>query len=430
LLTINNVAPTAQAGGPYTIGPGDDLLLDASASSDPGPADVLSYSWDINGDNIFGDAVGLNPTVSSAQLVSLGISSGNTYNVRVQVGDGESLSTSLGTSLTVQSPASVVGRYLFYNQSGTAAPLRYDGNNAQINANDDLAIAADKVAYLPGSGAATFANVSSYTKGINGIMVDIAGPHGTITAADFIFRVGNNNTPNNWIAAPAPNSISVRASAGASGSDRVVLTWANGAISKKWLEVIVLAGANTGLAQKAGYPVVQGDVFFFGNALADSGTGDNATQAIVNVTDELAARNNPASLGSNIPITNLFDYNRDGQVNVTDALASRNNPTNAGNVVRFINVANPPTVPEGSPATSEAMGLVWKFETSLDAAISPPGNSVEARRSADPILTRDQNAAPVAQALRQLEDADDPFDGSTEEVELEALFAALAASQG
>jgi len=249
--------------------------------------------------------------------------------------------------------STVVGRHLFYNQSGTSAPLRYDGNNAAINANDDLAIATNKSAYLPGSGPATFANVSSYTKGINGIMIDIAGAHGTITASDFIFRVGNNNTPNSWVAGPAPSSISVRAGAGVSGSDRVTLTWANGTITKKWLEVVVLANANTGLAQKAGYPVRQGDVFFFGSAPGDTGAGNTATQANVSVTDELGARNNPASLFSNVPITNLYDFNRDAQVNSTDALVARNNPTSIGNVTRFITVANPPTAPEASPASDE-----------------------------------------------------------------------------
>jgi hypothetical protein len=215
------------------------------------------------------------------------------------------------------------------------------------------------VAYLPGSGPATFANVSSYTKGINGIMIDIAGAPGPITAADFIFRVGNNNTPSTWGAAPAPSSISVRAGAGTSGSDRVVLTWANGAIAKKWLEVVVLANANTGLPQLPGYPAGQGDVFFFGNAMADSGSGDSATQAVVNTTDELAARNNPASLASNIPITNLFDYNRDGQVNTTDALASRNNPTSIPNVVRFLSLGNPPSAPEAQPAAPGDESATW-----------------------------------------------------------------------
>ena len=89
-------------------------------------------------------------------------------------------------------------------------------------------------------------------------MVDIAGSHPSITAADFIFRVGNNNSPGTWATANAPTSISVRAGAGVSGSDRVEIIW-NGAAApiKQWLEVIVLANANTGLAQKVGYPVGQ-----------------------------------------------------------------------------------------------------------------------------------------------------------------------------
>ena len=44
---------------------------------------------------------------------------------------------------------------------------------------------------LPGGGARrTFANVSSYFKGINGIMVDLSGSHGTITTNDLVFKVG------------------------------------------------------------------------------------------------------------------------------------------------------------------------------------------------------------------------------------------------
>jgi hypothetical protein len=125
-----------------------------------------------------------------------------------------------------------------------------------------------------------------------------------------------------------------------------VLTWANGAITKQWLEVVVLANANTNLSPLAGYPTGQADVFFFGNALGDSGSGDTSTQANVNATDELAARNNPQSVFNNIPITNLFDYNRDAQVNSTDALVARNNPTSIGNVTRFITVANPPAAPQ------------------------------------------------------------------------------------
>jgi hypothetical protein len=243
---------------------------------------------------------------------------------------------------------------LFYNQSGTASPLRYDGNDLAINSADDNAIATDKVAYRPGDGAATFANVSSYSKGINGIMIDIAGPHGTITASDFIFRVGNNNSPSTWAAAPAPTAFSVRAGAGLSGSDRVEFVWANGAIQKKWLEVISLAGANTGLAQSATLPAGQADAFFFGNSVGDTGLGDSATFASVDANDEVGVRSHYEQLFKNIPVTNIYDFDRDGAVNATDELIARNNYTTLSTVVRYLNLSNPPAAPQASPALASA----------------------------------------------------------------------------
>ena len=75
----------------------------------------------------------------------------------------------------------VIDRHVFYNNSA------WDGNSPAANAADDAAVAPDKNPLLPG-GTATFANYSSYGKGVNGVMIDIAGLPGTsatITAADF-----------------------------------------------------------------------------------------------------------------------------------------------------------------------------------------------------------------------------------------------------
>ena len=127
-----------------------------------------------------------------------------------------------------------------YNQS------QFDGNDATPNASDDGAMAIDKSALLPGSNA-SFANYTSYSCGINGLMLDIADLTGTPTAADFILKVGNDNTPSGWVPAPAPISITVRPGAGVNGSSRVTLIWANNAIQKQWLQVTVKATAATGL---------------------------------------------------------------------------------------------------------------------------------------------------------------------------------------
>jgi hypothetical protein len=80
--------------------------------------------------------------------------------------------------------AKCVGRYIYYNNSA------FDGNNPNANATDDGAIAPDKKALLPGE-TTTFANYTSYNRGINGIMIDIADLPGTPTVADFVFKVGN-----------------------------------------------------------------------------------------------------------------------------------------------------------------------------------------------------------------------------------------------
>ncbi|HEY1598691.1 MAG TPA: right-handed parallel beta-helix repeat-containing protein, partial [Pirellulales bacterium] len=104
-----NQAPTVSVGGPYTINEGDSLTLDATHSSDP-DGDPLTYSWDINGDGVFGDATGANPTLSWAQLGALGIVNGpSTFNVEVRVNDGQGhVVTSTATTLTVANVAPVV----------------------------------------------------------------------------------------------------------------------------------------------------------------------------------------------------------------------------------------------------------------------------------------------------------------------------------
>lgn len=166
--------------------------------------------------------------------------------------------------------ASVVARQVFYNTS------KFDGQNAAANANDDLAIATDKAALLPGSRGNVTANYTSYSRGLNGLMIDIAGLTSPLTAVDFEFRIGNDNTPTGWAVAPTP-TFDFRAGAGVGGSGRVTLIWPDGEIVKEWLQVKVKATVATGLTSP--------DVFYFGNAVGEAAHAVGNT--LVNSTDEL-----------------------------------------------------------------------------------------------------------------------------------------------
>jgi hypothetical protein len=220
------------------------------------------------------------------------------------------------------SSASVAGRRVFYNASA------FDGNDAAANAADDGAIATDKSALLPGQ-TATFANYTSYDKGINGIMVDVANLAGTPTAADFSFKVGNDNAPSGWATAPAPTSVTVRSGAGTGGSSRVTILFADGAIAGQWLQVTVLATANTGLATP--------DVFYFGNAVGE--TGDNPANAEVTPSDEVAIRNGAHTLAASpAGVTDPCDINRDKKVGPTDEVLCRNHGTNSSTALKLIAV--------------------------------------------------------------------------------------------
>src|SRR5207302_81193 len=105
----------------------------------------------------------------------------------------------------------------------------------------------DKQALLPGQ-TATFANYTSFDKGLNGLMIDVSGlPGGAmLSAEDFTFKTGNDMNPGGWSVAPQPASITVRASAGAGGSSRVSIIWPDGAIQNEWLQVTVKVDAQTG----------------------------------------------------------------------------------------------------------------------------------------------------------------------------------------
>ncbi len=233
---------------------------------------------------------------------------GTTVDVSVVISDGTNQSEAAVSKISIYVPglASVAGRDIFYNNSA------FDGNDSTANAADDAAIATDKTALLPGQ-TATFSNYTGYSGGINGVIVDLAGQHGTITTDDFIFRLGASSDTSHWSYAPDPLSVVVLAGAGVGGSDRVEIVWADGAIKNTWLQVIVLANGNTGLAQS--------DTFFFGNYVGD--TGNEPDRARVSTSDLFRVVNqilrDPHGEMAQ-PIDYAADFNRDGRVTMADVI--------------------------------------------------------------------------------------------------------------
>src|SRR5688572_2606979 len=89
--------------------------------------------------------------------------------------------------------SAVVGRHLFYDNS------YFDLYSPGPSPADDAAVAVDKHALLPGEQPG-FANYSSYDRGINGIIIDIAklgNPPG-LSANDFEFAVAQSPAADQW----------------------------------------------------------------------------------------------------------------------------------------------------------------------------------------------------------------------------------------
>lgn len=80
MVTVNNVAPTADAGDDQTLTLGNSASLSASGSVDPG-LDIVSYLWDLDNDGVFDDRSGV--------LVNYTPAATGAYTIRVQVTDGD-----------------------------------------------------------------------------------------------------------------------------------------------------------------------------------------------------------------------------------------------------------------------------------------------------------------------------------------------------
>jgi len=272
----------------------------------------LTVQWQIDGVNIPG-ATGL-----SFDTGTLDLSAGN-HTLTVRVVDpttmvrNEGMRSSLMTqqrswTIVQEQVGTVEGRFVFYNNSA------FDGRDPDPGAADDDAVAADKEALLAEAGgvlpAADFSNYTSYSKGVNGVMVDVEDTASMLTSADFSFKAGTGGDPAGWATVPEA-SIFVRPGDGEGNSDRYTVIFPDGSVRNQWLQVTVKATAASALEAD--------DVFYFGNLVGDAGAGAGNE---VGALDVLETRRN---VGRDADADSHFDHNRDGRIDPFDVVFCRRN---------------------------------------------------------------------------------------------------------
>jgi endonuclease/exonuclease/phosphatase family metal-dependent hydrolase len=210
--------------------------------------------------------------------------------------------------------AMITSRSVFYNNStgfGTS------GSNNAPSVNPINAIDPTRIALLPGATTST-SNYTNYSRGLNGIVVDLNSPGnlGGIDASSFQFAAWSNfsNASPNFLTINPTVTVSTFPTGGIGGSGRIKLVFADHAIENAWLQITVVADVNTGLASN--------DIFYFGNARLDvTPVATFPTQVAVNIFDVNQIR---AQQGLNSGIvSNLFDLDRNGVVNIFDTNATR-----------------------------------------------------------------------------------------------------------
>jgi len=276
------------------------------------------------------------PTVNTYD--DTGIVAGTAYYYVIKAIDLAGISPA-SNELGVTPPApSIIGNHIFYNRSS------FDGQNGSSNLTDRNAIAADKQALLPGN-TASFQNYTSYSKGINGIIIDVANLVNLPRLDDFNFFVGNDNNPANWTTAPTPTYINAYPGRGPGGSTQITVIWDDNVIENEWLKVTMLALPHLNLTAD--------DVFYFGNAIGE--TGDSISDASVTSADATLAGNNITGAA---PVTNPYDINRDGLVDTADVSLITSHITTPANELTLISLpGSVPTISIAATATPNSVAV-------------------------------------------------------------------------
>jgi hypothetical protein len=239
--------------------------------------------------------------VETDETVNAQLSGLAAFDRNVQLG----IDTAAGTILN-DDIVKVVHRAVYYRGSSFAVA---GGVEAAIDTSKTLARAGVLGQVL------SYENLINTSRGINGLVFDVAGLEATsLTASDFVFRMSptgafaNSTTPpSSWENAPAPLAIVVTPGT-ANTPSRVRIDWTDNLIANRWLQVKILANANTGL--------INPDVYYLGHLLGETNGAIESGSFTVRTQDVGLL---VAEIGKAAPVTSRFDINKDGLIRTLDA---------------------------------------------------------------------------------------------------------------
>ena len=194
-VVIRNLPPSSDSGGPYEVNEGDLLTLNGSGT-DPYYGDTVSYSWDLDEDDIFGDALGAT-AVFSATLID----GPEVISVTLKVTDDDDDFTTHTTAVTV---TNVVPQLANLNAlaitENSVATL--NGTIVEPSVLDTLDM---EVVWGDGRGStATFATTTASAAGIPPVPGSPGGNQIVHLEADAFYEAGiqhrfENGTLNGWV---------------------------------------------------------------------------------------------------------------------------------------------------------------------------------------------------------------------------------------
>ena len=282
--TVNNLAPQLTVASSTVSGPVQTTLTNSGTWSDVS-SDTVTLTSSLG--TVTKNADG---TWTWSLLATAAI---NNQTVTITGTDEDGGSSTV--SFTITAIESVVVNSFVMHGGGT-----FTGDN-RIDTGKSLAKEGTTAQTL------TFNNLINTARGINLVSFEVKDLAGTVTAADFAFQMSpqgvfaeSTNPPSGWGAAPAPTSVTVTPSG---SNSRITITWPNNVIENRWLRLSMLANANTGLASA--------QVYYLGH-LRGEVTGVQSGQYIVNNTDAAAIAARVS--GNNVPVTNIYDLDKNSRV--------------------------------------------------------------------------------------------------------------------